>query len=337
MESSIVGCYIQDLEIADVPSPNNVGCIFGVWSSKEVLELFRYINSTRSSKYPLRLAGFDVQSSGQFDNASEVLAWIVPILKNTKQRNFDNAEKKITAAINMSYDGLSCNSKPTSNSCTNFKQNYLETIQVIQEIAQQFAPFAESGTGKDQQNNIMASLALQTLQDRLLHAKEFVDHPGKFEFRDSVMAKNITSLATRVFPDEKMIVWAHNAHISKGISGYPDSGRTMGSFLNTTWKNSLYTIGLFMLRGETAGSSREVVKVKIPPANSLEAYASTLQLAAMFIPIPQVNQVGTGDDWLHRPFNFLVWGGYVGTANDRLDNNFDAVIMIDTSHIPEYL
>jgi len=78
--------------------------------------------------------------------------------------------------------------------------------------------------------------------------------------RDKGMADNIQFLMDELYLDEKIIIWAHNAHIT-----YDQSRRTapggglsnialtnpMGAFLYEARKVEIYTIGLYMIRGQT--------------------------------------------------------------------------------------
>jgi hypothetical protein len=70
------------------------------------------------------------------------------------------------------------------------------------------------------------------------------------------------------------------------------------------------------------------------PDGSLEAHVASLGLAAMWLPVPRSDQPGAGDDWLHQPLQQLVWG--YGVRTERLDWNYDGVLVIDRSSLPRY-
>ena len=73
--------------------------------------------------------------------------------------------------------------------------------------------------------------------------------------RDIQMAKNLKWLATYKFPNEKIIVWAHNYHISKFGGNFSEtflnSANTMGTeFTKDTLLNrKTYIIGFTSLEG----------------------------------------------------------------------------------------
>lgn len=64
--------------------------------------------------------------------------------------------------------------------------------------------------------------------------------------RDEVMAERISYLANQ--GDRKIIVWAHNAHISKEVITDREIG-LMGYYLNKEFKDDYYAVGLLTLNG----------------------------------------------------------------------------------------
>ena len=336
-ESSTIGCYLQDLEYEKGKTFNvRDSCIFGVWTTKETQELFDYIALTRKTARPLRLAGFDVQISGSFDNSEVVLPWLTPILRSTGDNTFSKAEGIIGEALKIASSGITCFGNPSGDPCDFFQKNYLSAATNIGMLANSYKPYADASTGAERETKMMAWLVLSNLQARLLVTKGQVDNIIYREPRDKAMADNITQLASAIYPNQKILIWAHNAHITRGASDAAPAGQTMGGYLAPKWKDQLYTIGLFMLKGETANNNRAVLKVATPLQDSLESYSASLQLGAFFLATPSTDQVGSGDDWLHRSINSYFWGG-ISVIRDRLDNQFDAVIVIDHSSMPEYI
>lgn len=148
------------------------------------------------------------------------------------------------------------------------------------------------------------------------------------------MAQNITRLAELAYPKEKMIVWAHNGHID-GTRPDARNNPSMDGLLRARWGDQLMTIGIFMLRGVTANNENPPIGTVGPPRpGSLEAYAYSLRLAAVYLPIPRIDAPGTGDDWLHRPIPFYVWGTLQNT--DTMAGSYDGLIIIDQSTLPPY-
>lgn len=334
-ESSTVGCYMQELELAQGKSfPVNQSCIFGVWSSREVQDLFTYIEQTRKTDKPLYLAGFDEQSSNQFDQGNLVASWAQTALSQIDDPALKVLPSVLEQASQIARLGYNCVVDKASPDCASFLASYQSKATQLAELAQALSPYIEKA-GSNKQTLQMLQLVAINLQKRMEVTRQNYDRAGFFEPRDRAMADNITALANKIYPQEKIMVWAHNGHISHGISGYSDSGRTMGSFLAATWGPQLYSIGLFMLRGETANNDGSVMQVQPLLGGSLEAYAASLHLAAVYIPFPAQNQAGSGDDWLFQPMSFYVWGKYLAQA--PMAEQFNAVLVIDHSSMPEYV
>src|SRR5262249_36896485 len=78
---------------------------------------------------------------------------------------------------------------------------------------------------------------------------------GGSDIRDLGMANNLDFLLNDLYPGKKVIVWAHNFHIQhrEHTARVP---RTMGTWVADRHRKELYTIGLFMYRGNAATNER---------------------------------------------------------------------------------
>ena len=76
----------------------------------------------------------------------------------------------------------------------------------------------------------------------------FSDRWESFGLRDSLMVENLKWMLKEVYPNKKVIIWAHNGHVEKGAmeNGYM---KTMGQFLKEKYPKDYYTIGLFANSG----------------------------------------------------------------------------------------
>jgi erythromycin esterase-like protein len=68
------------------------------------------------------------------------------------------------------------------------------------------------------------------------------------------MAWNVEQIVEHLYPDEKVIVWAHNDHVRHDHAAVrpesgPPRGVGMGMPLRERYGSGLYTIGLYMLHG----------------------------------------------------------------------------------------
>lgn len=72
-------------------------------------------------------------------------------------------------------------------------------------------------------------------------------------YRDKAMAENIIWYMKNKYPNKKIIVWAHDTHISRGDHPNPMSnlhyGVSMGSFLSKKFKNKYKSFGMYTYQG----------------------------------------------------------------------------------------
>uniref|UniRef100_UPI0013E8A817 erythromycin esterase family protein n=1 Tax=Longirhabdus pacifica TaxID=2305227 RepID=UPI0013E8A817 len=80
--------------------------------------------------------------------------------------------------------------------------------------------------------------------------------------RDEMMSNNLVWLLEEVYPDEKFIVWAHNAHIMKSESTVDKQSYkrvNMIEQLPDRIKEQAYGIGLYMYSGYSMSDDRSVI------------------------------------------------------------------------------
>ena len=305
-------------------------CIFGVWHTEELLQLFRYIQSTQQSQNPLRLSGFDVQFSGE-----ESPQLIEQFFRQALQRLGSNEQTQILAVaqqvFRLQVAGYRC-STGVQAECERIRNEHPAITAALQQVK----PLLQGMTQPQEQ---LAAILLDSYGYAVAMQADRNDRPGQvFRQRDAGMAANATALLRHWGPADKMLIWAHNAHIAEDFPSQRlrDSNEsTMGMHLHQQWGDQLYSIGLFMLSGQQADNNRSISDVTPHRAGALEANFMHLQHPASFMPLPKTNQPGDGDDWLHQPVIYKDWGRIEQSA--RLPATFDAVLMIKNNQPPQYL
>lgn len=157
------------------------------------------------------------------------------------------------------------------------------------------------------------------------------------------MADVFSKLRTDLYPNEKMIIWAHNQHINHEESQTTSSStnryvaeKPMGFYLHERYADDLFSIGLFMLRGSTADNSGMPLTVQAPRNDSLEALAHSVRRAALLVDSrPEQDQV-EGNGFLFEPTEYHDWGGQFGVYTAVPSDQFDALLFIDRSSVPSY-
>lgn len=103
--------------------------------------------------------------------------------------------------------------------------------------------------------------------------------------RDYQMAENLKWILEEAYPNEKVIVWAHNSHIEKSPSSEVSNINSMTSYLQESkYRDSIYVVGFTSLKGIAGGEGLgEDYKVKKPKKKSIEKWINDLQMKTAFV------------------------------------------------------
>lgn len=330
-ESSMFACNRGLEQQAAIPTDLLLySCVFGVWQTEEVLELFRYIKQSQNTDRPLRLAGFDTQISGN-ENEANIRNFYQQALTSLTPDQRTQITTLALEVLALQKDGVSC-FRNDNDACTRVKTQHAD----VKSRLQQAAALLDGLTSPQGQ---LAYLLMSSYQHAIDSQLDEANKNGRWlEARDRGMAANITGLLQRRYPQEKMLVWAHNAHIAEDFPWErlrSANEKVMGMHLHQQWQDELFSIGLFMLTGQQADNGRNVTSVTAHQANSLEGLFMHLNQPISFMRLPKTDQPGAGDDWLHQPAIYKDWGSQEQRA--YLARNFDAVLMIRNSEAPRYL
>ncbi|HTX36627.1 MAG TPA: erythromycin esterase family protein [Bryobacteraceae bacterium] len=126
-------------------------------------------------------------------------------------------------------------------------------------------------------------------------------------YRDEAMAGNAEWIAGEAFPREKIVLWAHNAHVR--TQGDPKS---MGTFLRERFGRQLYVVGYAFRRGglrakgPEGGTAADVKVFDAPPSpeGSGDAVLSGARLPLFFLDLSSVPAAGALGRWLAEPHLF---------------------------------
>lgn len=277
LESDLYQCADADRDASEVePRYILFGCAFGVWHTEEVLPLFEYLRASRETDRPLRLAGFDVQPIGT--NKDHRPAFFAGLVDRVDPELAGWARAVDSTFLARYAEG----SGPRRTYLRTSRDSLLAAYGRFEEalgrlVDRTTAPSADSMAaairprvliGRQAVRSIMAYIRQQTAPDDRVYAEE----------RNRGMAENVRFLAEELFPDRRIIVWAHNTHVrhaSEAIPVNPDvwpsvPARDMGSWLRDWYGDEVYTIGIYAYRGTAVDNSREVYAVREATPTHLE-------------------------------------------------------------------
>ncbi|MCY7484218.1 erythromycin esterase family protein [Paenibacillus alvei] len=310
--------------------------IFRIWRAQETVPLFKYIQETKRTKKPLTLAGFDMQAQGIMFSAD----W----LGNAKlAKQFRETELALSEwAKSLDLEGYQ-----------KVKPRYLKLYEQVKTVI----PKREQALRKQFPDNPhIVQLVERAIDNRIQIVREYMEltikaNPymeGKsldymsmiqsWEYRDQMMAENLVWLADHVYKNEKIIVWAHNGHISKAHSkefGITLPLRNMGEIMQTTkYKDQGYVMGLFLGKGKNAHVTREIFDVLPPMPHSVEEIMSSFGKSFSFIDMSHAPAV-PGTTWMLQPLTSYVTG--ISPISSIPREQYDGILFINEVTPPTYL
>jgi erythromycin esterase len=330
-EGSMAGAYYVDKDVGSKPAVESLrNAVFGTWWTAEVKDVFEYLRVSRQQGLPLTFAGFDIQDSGAPISAytdvlfKQVLQPIEPAIQPTLLNRLDGIEQKLFQASQSPSP-----SAQDLREVAAFYRQASETLSVHRARLETLFP----------EEPMLVALALQQAQSRINFAEKLrlatSDYKRSNDVRDAAMAVNLNFLMDNMYPNRKVIVWAHHAHIGVGYP-YKYISKSMGSWIAEARKAETYSIGLFMGRG---GHVKNAFTKTVEPfwaleGNSLEAIMASANRKMSFVDFSRASP-SAGNEWIFTPINAKDWG--VNPIKFVPRDVFDAVIYIDDVTPPKYL
>ena len=329
-ESGFFECFYTYENMNDLTIKNTMrSSIYSIWRTKEVLNLFEYIKQTQSTEHPLILSGFDCRKSGLYfaDRADVLFEMLAKIDSNYADSIFDFDHYLL-------HTGLNYQNYLISN-YNLIKSKYLNIISFIDQHIDQLISYYPD---REYYPIFIKQSIYSTLAEVEHKIAYYQNNEDKqYYIRDSAMAANISFLKEELFPDKKIIVWAHNYHIAHDPDqqAWYNNARNMGNWLVEKYRDDLYTIGLYMLKGKTRTDFNwSIINIELPTtSNSLESILYHARKKYLFTDL--LNQTyNQGNAWMFYPIN----AKSSGIANEEMiiKNEYDGIIFIDSSSVPDY-
>ncbi len=315
-ESSLFNCNTSYL-ICDSLTTNEFlnNSIFDLWHTKVNYKLFEYIQNQKKTLNPLFLSGFDIRKTNKTDSRL-LYGYYKPILNKIDFNEFvslDTITNKYFREV-----VLKVNKKAFNQSLSlNLEDRCKILIQNLNKYSQ--------------------STDIETLKRIILNNQFLIEiiklskgNPSKYmNMRDKFMAENIQWIANNLYPDKKIIIWAHNGHIMNNsdykskVVGVP----SMGFYLSEKMKEQLYTIGIFGLKGKW-GLDGNIHKENNLKKNSIEAVICNTNNKISFVNLNKK---------LNVDYNKKIYLWEQKKTINRICNEYDGLLFIRDISPPKYL
>lgn len=332
-ESSMLTCYLANQKAQSSYLSRTAfmeQSISEVWRTEEALALFAYIKETHLTPQPLILAGFDLTRWHHPRHPPDSL-FIGQVVAS-----IDSSYAQDIFAFEARYSQAEATFPHESVPMLEWVQLHAEYSQLVeffdehkQELLQAFAD-----------DPTVPRMARQGAWSttRMLEFWLESDADTRFLIRDSTMADNVSFLLEDAYPDEKVIVWAHNVHISHNgdeilaADGSSPWLHTMGQWLVERHRQDLYTVGLHAYRG-TANLNNRSPYGFIAGDATVEGFLHKSGPPNMFVDLLNVAE-NDSTEWMYQLRSVLNWSVNVQMV---VRDQYDAILLIDEVHPPTYV
>lgn len=290
--------------------------LIGSWRTKEFKSLMGYVQ-----KEDIAIAGFDVQRSGR---SFQKILHEIAVEKNIDtalyvqlEQEFGRIQRKLRNRKTV-YNTIAA---PTQQLIADYKALHFEFI-------------------KKQANARLPKCLLvsKTLENRIAFMEYMLQWLNdknwrqRWTARDSMMASNVRWLANHIYPNQKLIVIAHNFHIAH----YNENEKVMGAFLKKKYGKDMYALGVLAGGGSYAGNSGNEKEMKPIGAEKLDLkhIIQKLEGFAHFISIPKKKK--SKYNWLFE--KIVVNDTFIdlnGSNEMELAKHFDGLLFLKTVSMPE--
>lgn len=317
-ESGMEACAATNYYRAGMtPQEMLKNALFKVWHTEANLELMNYLTIHQQ----IQIAGFDMQPLKVDTTYSYLQKFFQPIGIYLAQNALDAEQKfyKVYRPVNVT----------TQSDIADLRTQYKNLADNIQQHPDLFNTFHTQQAIQTASQIIKQRIGVLDIAAR--------NSLGVFNphYRDKFMAENIEWLANELYPNKKIIIWAHNAHIARQRQAINPDNNYMGELLSTKTKHESFVVGFYFYRGENIQTDRSHVFVASQPStNSLEAILHTNQYKYSFINVSnQLREPAT--DWIFQPLSTFITG-YIEEKR-TLVMDYDAIFFIDEVTVPKYL
>ena len=329
-ESGLYECFRADERTGELAADALMRqCIFAVWHTEETLPLFDYIKATRGTGRPLILAGFDTQFStgeayrGESSRPGE-LRGLLDVVDPALAQEAYALDAELLRLVSLNRDTARAE---IAGKVAAMTAGYEEIADLIDREGGRLEGAFPSRPLFPQVMGQAMRMAPSLIRSLAGSASEYG------AIRDEGMADNITWLTRQLYPDRKILIWAHNYHIQHDATELAPPSVNMGYHVARRHRDELYTVGLFMYWGKAAWNDRSVYDVTPPATGSLEALLGRTSAPASFVDLLGQSS-SPGSAWMFQQIPSKSWGSRDEMLTHR--RQYDGILFVDEVHPPHY-
>lgn len=267
------------------------GLFFWTWRTESVLEMIEWMRAHNEAGGDVGFHGFDMQFPRlALENVRAYFREVDPDRLDTVNERiecldaFANDERGRFPA--RSYDAQS----------VAYQRDCAASLEDVRGLLLLRRPLYEAASGTD-----AFEVALQSLRV----AVQYHLHITRAQSRDESMAENVGWISDRIGPDGRMVLWAHNYHVStqEGAQGH---------FMRQTFGDDMVVVGFSHARGGFTAITRsggqyrglDAHELDEPVEGSFESFLDRAAAPRFVLDLRALGAISPGNEWLAetRPF-----------------------------------
>lgn len=295
--------------------------IVQVWQTESNIKLMNYIKENN-----IKIVGIDNQISTKYN--SEYLKIAI------KKYDKISAEKiySLDTTINSLYFNKELFKDEPNETKSMFQKNKSELVKIYSEFNSKIDSLLRQKNYSNSQSSLLT--LKKVIQNKIYLSQTYLNINKYGTQRDSIMTSNLKWIMDSLAPNKKIIVWAHNSHVSR--TGMQNEKSYMGKLISNLLKNQVYSIGLYAYAGETMDVwRRNKIKITKPSTNSIEnkLHINDSESKATFINFSKI--IDKNNLWTTKKIKAFSWG--VRETFIVPSDEYDGAILINVATTPKYI
>lgn len=297
-ESLVVNDYVLN-GIGDAQEALD-GLYFWTWNTEEVLNMIRWMrryNADPKHLKKVKFLGFDMQ--------------VAHVAARNVERYLDkvDTEEAKTATILFAPVSDSEKERESAGKSRVFWDQMEERLRALSDRLESRKKAYVTSSSPEEWN--LARHNLEILQQAAeMYA---VDKQGDVTPRDTAMAENVKWILEQEGPEAKIMLWAHNGHVSTGLLG---SSEAMGRVLRKMYGNEMLACGFSFEEGSfqalQRGKGLTQFTVGPAPADSLDGKSAATGIRLFAVDLRRAPASGAVSEWLNQPQKMRSIGAVYG-------------------------
>jgi erythromycin esterase len=302
------------------PAKALAGLYIWPWQTEEVLDLIRWMRQWNAvpGRRQVRFYGFDIQAGAV---SAERLA--------ARLRQIDLA---LAAEVGPALARLAA----VEAVATATDEEYLAAVSAVAAALPRIAERLPEPTSATDRQAILDRHYVQVLQQNTRYRG---DRANSGDVRERGMADNVRWIADVAEPGARVVLWAHNAHVSAFGGPYA----AMGHYLETALGKDYLPVGFLFHHGSFQAMTRtpggrelKEIAVGPPPAGSLENTFERAGWPLCLLDLRRLPASGAVAEWFRSPQQMRSIGSSFSSEPNMmtelvLPDHFEAVIYVEAT------